>query len=53
MSKYQIVEVGDQVHSNALSKAPRDVVKIAQTNGFVPKKIKVKVTPDKNILEKI
>lgn len=53
MSKYQIVEVGDKVHSNALSKAPRDVVKIAQTNGFVPKKIKVKVTPDKNILEKI
>lgn len=53
MSKYQIVEVGDKEHSNALSKAPRDVIKIAQTSGFIPKEIKVKVTPDKNIFEKI
>lgn len=53
MHKYQIVEVGDKEHSDALSKAPRDVVEIAKANGFSPKIVKVKVTPDKNIFEKI
>ena len=53
MSKYQIVEVGNKKKYNALSKAPSDVVKIANSDGFASKILKVKVTPDRNIFEKI